>query len=90
MARFVVERIYPDGLLVPITEEGSNACLSVVDKNARLGVTWVHSYVSEDKKFSFCVYDAADADAIRAAADRNGLPVERITKVSVLDPYFYR
>ncbi len=90
MARYVVERIFPDGLLVPITEEGSNACLSVVDKNASLGVTWVHSYVSEDKKSSFCVYDAADADAIRAAADRNGLPVERITKVSVLDPYFYR
>ena len=90
MARYVVERIFPDGLHVPLTEEGSDACLSVVDKNAILGVTWVHSYVSEDKKSSYCVYDAADADAIRAAADRNGLPVERITKVSVLDPYFYR
>ncbi len=90
MARYVVERIYPDGLHVSLTEEGSIACLSVVDKNASFGVTWVHSYVSDDKKSSFCVYDAADADAIRAAADRNGLPVERITKVSVLDPYFYR
>ncbi len=85
MARNVVERIFPDGPLVPITEGGSNACLRVVDKNESLGVTWVHSSVSDDKNFSFCVQDASDADAIRAA-DCNGLPVKRITKGSVLDP----
>jgi hypothetical protein len=52
-------------------------------------VTWVHSYVSDDKQRTFCVYDAPDNDTIRKAAERNGLPVERITRVSVLDPYFY-
>ena len=54
-----------------------------------LGVTWVHSYVSEDKKTTFCVYDAPTPDAIRATAAANDLPVDRITEVSVLDPYFY-
>jgi hypothetical protein len=29
-------------------------------------------------------------EAIRRAAERNDLPIDRITKVSVLDPYFYR
>ena len=55
-----------------------------------MGVTWVHSYVSDDKRNTFCVYDGPTPEAIRQAAERNGLPVDRITKVSVLDPYFYR
>ncbi len=90
MPRYMVERNFPKGLQIPINNEGAAACLSVVDHNAGLGVTWVHSYVSEDKTRTFCVYDAPDPDAIRKAAERTGLPVERITKVSVLDPYFYR
>jgi hypothetical protein len=90
MPRYMVERTYPDGLHIPVTEQGATACLGVVDKNAVEGVTWVHSYVSEDKQQSFCVYDGPTPEAIRAAAERTGLPVTRITKVSVLDPYFYR
>ena len=62
----------------------------MVDKNADHGVTWVHSYVSEDKKSTFCVYDGPTPGAIRKAASGTGLPVDRITKVTVLDPYFYR
>ena len=58
--------------------------------NGELGVTWVQSYVSEDKQTTFCVYDGPNPAAIRRAAERNNLTVERITKVSVLDPYFYR
>jgi len=65
-------------------------CLGVIDMNADIGVTWVHSYVSDDKKTSFCVYDGSDSEAIRPAAERKGLPVDRITRVSVLDAYFYR
>lgn len=90
MPRYIVERSFPDGLVIPVTEEGSNACLGVVDKNAVEGVTWVHSYVSEDKRKTFCVYDGPNPDSIRNAAGRTGLPVDSITKVSVLDPYFYR
>ena len=35
-------------------------------------------------------YDAPDPEAIRRAAQRNSLPVDRIIEVSVLDPYFYK
>jgi len=90
MARYVVERTFPEGLGIPVTEDGAAACLGVVGTNAELGVTWVHSYVSEDKQRTFCIYDAPNPEAIRKAAERNGLPVDSITKVSVLDPYFYR
>lgn len=90
MPRYLVERTFPHGLGIPVTEQGALTCLTVVDRNADVGVTWVHSYVSEDKRKTFCVYDGPHPEAIRRAAERNGLPVDRITKVSVLDPYFYR
>lgn len=90
MPRYLVERTFPDGLAIPVTAEGAAACLGVVDRNADVGVTWVHSYVSDDKRTTYCVYDGPDPEAIRRAAAHNGLPVDRITRVSVLDPYFYR
>jgi hypothetical protein len=45
--------------------------------------------VSADKKKTFCIYDGPDEAAIREAATQNGLPVDIVTPVSVLDPYFY-
>jgi hypothetical protein len=45
--------------------------------------------VSEDKGRTDCIYDGPNAETIRKAAERNGLPIERITKVTVLDPFFY-
>ena len=90
MPRYVVERSFPDGLRIPVNAEGAQACSTVVDNNLQSGVTWVHSYVSEDLRKSFCVYDGPSPDAIRVTAGRNNLPVGAITKVSVLDPYFYK
>jgi hypothetical protein len=90
MARYIVERTFPDGLEIPGTSDGAQTCLAVVERNGELGVTWVHSYVSEDHRTTFCVYDGPDPEAIRTAAQKNGLPVDRITRVKVLDPYFYR
>jgi Protein of unknown function (DUF4242) len=90
MPRYIVEREFPDGLQVPIDETGAKACLAVVDSNIADQVTWVHSYVSMDKKKSFCVYDAPSPEAIRRTAGRSKLPVGHITEVRVLDPYFYK
>ena len=89
MPRYMVERTFPDGLQIPINDDGVKACLSVVDVNADQGVTWMHSYVSADKVTTYCIYDAPSPEAIRRVADRNSLPVDKITEVRVLDPYFY-
>jgi len=90
MPRYLVERQFPDGLQIPVDETGAKACLGVVENNLMDQVTWVHSYVSADKKKTFCIYDAPAPEAIRRTASRSKLPVERITEVRVLDPYFYR
>ncbi|GAA1678991.1 DUF4242 domain-containing protein [Fodinicola feengrottensis] len=89
MPRYLVERTFQDGLAIPMTADGAKACRTIVDTNTKQDVTWVHSYVTTDKTTTFCIYDAPSPEAIRAAADNNGIPVDRITEVRVLDPYFY-
>jgi hypothetical protein len=84
MPRYLVERTFPDGWPIP-----AEVCRAVVERNADDGVTWLHSYVRDDKRKSFCVYEAPSPEAIRRTASRNGLPVDRITEVTVLDPYAY-
>jgi hypothetical protein len=85
----MVQRSFAEGLQIPVGNGGADLCQGVVDRNAEEGVTWVHSYVSEDKRSTFCVYDGPSPEAIRKTAASNDLPVDQITQVRVLDPYFY-
>lgn len=89
MPRYVIERTFPDGLNFPTGAEGRNVASKVAATNISEGVNWVHSYVSDDDRSTFCVYDAPSPEAIRTVAERNGLPVDRITEVRVLDPHLY-
>jgi hypothetical protein len=90
MPRYLVERSFPEGLRIQANDEGAEVCRLVVLNNAEDGVTWLHSYVSEDGKKSYCGYEASTPEAIRRTARRNQLPVDRITEIRVLDPYFHR
>jgi hypothetical protein len=89
MPRYVVQRTFAEGLHIPVTDGGAELCRSVVERNATEGVTWLNSFVSDDKTQTFCIYDAPNPEAIRKTAAQNELPVDRITRVTVLDPYFY-
>jgi len=84
----MVERTFDGGLGVRADAAGAEVCGAVVRRNADEGVTWLHSYVSDDGNRTFCVYDGPTPEAIRKAATVNKLPVDRITRISVLDPYF--
>jgi hypothetical protein len=90
MSRYLIERDFPDGLSIPQDESGAKLCRKVIENNAEDGVTWVHSYVTPDRKHTFCIYDGPTPEAVRHAASRNNLPISRITEVRVLDPYFYK
>jgi hypothetical protein len=89
MPRYLIERDFPDGLNIPANSEGATICAGVVERNLENGVTWIHSYVSADKKKSFCIYDGPSPESIRVCAQKNSLPVSHITEIRVLDPYFY-
>ena len=86
----MVERRFPEGHKIPMTDVGARICRSVVDANAAHGVTWLHSYVNQDRTRTFCLCDAPTPDAIRKAANDTGLPIDDITELSVLDRYSCR
>lgn len=89
MPRYIVERHFPNGLNIPVNAEGAAAMLGVVDRNLGSDVSWVQSFVTPDKSKTFCVYDGPNPEAIHEVAEKNGLPVDKISEVRVLNPYFY-
>jgi hypothetical protein len=88
MPRYLVERTFPDGFTLSGDDESAAICGMIVLRNSEDNVTWIYSYVSNDRHKTFCIYDAPSPEAIRRTAVANNLPVDRITRVSVLDPYF--
>jgi hypothetical protein len=88
MPRYLVERSFSDSSRLSTTDGGAEVCRIIVLTNSEDDVTWLHSYISSDRLKAFCVYDAPSPEAIRRSAKRNNLPVDRITNVNVLDPYF--
>jgi hypothetical protein len=90
MPRYLVERTFAEDLALPGPQHNPGARLSLIENNALDGVTWVHSYVAPDRRKSYCICDAPSPEAVRRAAQRSHLPVDRITEVRVLDPYFHQ
>ena len=68
MPRYLVERTFAEGL--PSGPEMAALCRGAVERNADGAVTWLHSYVSDDRRKTFCVYDGPSPEAIRKAAAR--------------------
>jgi hypothetical protein len=81
MPLFVIERNFAEQLEVT---RDSAAEVRVV--NDELGVSWLFSFLSADKKKTYCLYEAADAESIIEAARRAGLPADIVTEVSELRP----
>ena len=80
MPRYLIEREFPDGLSIPQNDTGAKATREVIDNNAESGCTWIHSYVTPDRKHTFCIYDGPSPEAVRRSAARNKLPITRITE----------
>ena len=89
MKRYLVERSFPKGLDIPMNDKGCRIVQVVVSNNTDCKVTWIQSYVSTDKKKTFCIYEAPSPEAIRKAAKKNNTPVDKITEINVLNPYFF-
>ena len=86
LKRFLIERDIPGIGGMSVVElcgaaRTSNRAIEQVGE----GLQWQHSYVAGDK--TFCIYLAADEDAIRRHSDLSGIPVTRITEVcQIIDP----
>jgi hypothetical protein len=81
MPRFVIERHFAERL--ELTAEAADAVKRI---NADVGVEWLFSFLSADKKKTYCLYEAPSAEAIREAARRANLPADSVIEVSELRP----
>jgi hypothetical protein len=76
MPIYMIERNFAEQL--ELTPEGA-AVLNRVNDEA--SVRWLVSFLSVDRKKTFCLYEASSAEAIREAARRAGLPADAIMEV---------
>jgi hypothetical protein len=81
MALFVIERQFAEQL--EMTPESARLVSQVNDE---VGVHWLFSFLSADKKKTYCLYEAPNAEAIREAARRAHIPADVIVEVSELRP----
>ncbi|MCV7078469.1 DUF4242 domain-containing protein [Mycobacterium szulgai] len=77
MPIFMIERNYADVLDPTLdTVDGINRI------NAEEGVRWLYSFLSADKRKTYCLYEAPSPEAIRTAAARAGLPADVVVQVT--------
>lgn len=77
MPIFMIERNYAEQLdLETVDAEG----LRLVNEDA--GVAWLYSFLSADKRKTYCLYEAPSAEAVRQAAVLAGLPADVVTEVT--------
>jgi hypothetical protein len=76
MPLYMIERTFADQL--EVTDDD----VKLIDENnADEGVRWLFSFLSADRRRSYCLYEAPSAAAIMAAARRNGLPADSVVEV---------
>ena len=84
MPRFIIERNFAEKL--EVSKEASDQVQRINDAE---GVKWIFSFLSADKRKTYCLYEASSAEAIRRAAERAGLPADVITQVDEISPAMF-
>jgi hypothetical protein len=77
VALFMIERNFATQLDVSAAD-----VKAVVDINTIVGVKWLYSFLSADKRKTYCLYEAESGDAIRQAATRAGLPADIVIELA--------
>ncbi|HVI18232.1 MAG TPA: DUF4242 domain-containing protein [Gaiellales bacterium] len=85
MALFLIERSFAEQL--DLTGEDVRV---IEDINADEGVNWLFSFLSADRRRSYCLYEAPSPDQIIAAAQRANVPVDQVVEVSKFQPELVR
>jgi Protein of unknown function (DUF4242) len=83
MALYVIERAFADQL--DLTDDDVRL---IEEINSDEGVRWLFSFLSADRRRTYCLYEAPSPDAILAAARRANVPADEIVEVSAATPQF--
>ena len=84
MPRFMIERNFAETL--EFTKEEAERIRQINDDE---GVKWLFSFLSADKRKTYCLYEAPNPEAIRAAARRANAPADMVIEVSDLTPEMF-
>jgi Protein of unknown function (DUF4242) len=84
MPMYVIERAFAEQL-----ELSSDDVKLIEDVNADEGVRWLFSFLSADRRRSYCLYEAPSPDMIVAAAKRVGIPADVVVEVTRLSADMY-
>ena len=76
MPLFMIERNFADEFNASASDYAA-----VVEVNDQVGVKWLYSFLSADKRKTYCLYEAKNGDAIREAARRAGLPADVVMEM---------
>jgi hypothetical protein len=77
MALFMIERNFAESLNASAANYAA-----IIEINEQVGVKWLYSFLSADKRKTYCLYEAASGDAIREAAKRAGLPADVVIELA--------
>lgn len=72
----MIERNFAEQL-----ELGSDDVKLIEEINADEGVHWLFSFLSADRRRTYCLYEAPSPDAIIAAARRGDIPADSVVEV---------
>jgi hypothetical protein len=84
MPRFIIERNFAEQQ--ELTKDGAANIKLINDEE---GVQWIFSFLSADKKKTYCLYEAPDMESIRVAARRANVPADVIIEVTELNPAMF-
>jgi len=79
---FLIERNFAE-----IVQTDPETMATVKQVNDEIGIQWLFPFLSADKRKTYCLYEAPNAEAIRAAARRLGVPADTIVEVGEIGPY---
>lgn len=84
MPRFMIERNFAEAL--EVTKDDVDQVQQINDQER---VKWLFSFLSPDKRKTYCLYEAPSAEAIRIAARRANIPADVVIEVSDLRPEMF-
>ena len=84
MPKFLIERNFAEQL-----ELDRDTAAQITSVSSDMGMQWLFSFLSADKKKTYCLFEAPNAQTVRQHASRLGLPADAVVEVSDIKPELF-
>jgi hypothetical protein len=83
MALYMIERTFAEQL------DLSDGDVELIEEvNSDEGVRWLFSFLSADRRRTYCLYEAPSPEALLVAARRANVPADEVVEVTAATPQF--